>query len=109
MNSKLTIAVGCLALVGIILYAYVSNKHRPAPKDMVATMVGFRDRMCACKDAACRDAVGVELSVFTQSISGTSPEEDDITRFNAASNEMTACMTGSAAGAPAAPGATSGP
>jgi hypothetical protein len=102
MKSKLTIVVGVLAAVATIMYVYASNQHRPAPKNMVATMAGFRDRMCACKDAPCRDAVGVELSTFIQSLSGASPEADDITRFNAVSNEMTACMTGSAGAAPAA-------
>ena len=105
MKPKLTIVIGFLIAASVITYVYMSNQHRPAPKNMVAVMAGYRDRMCACKDAACRDAVGKELTAWTQSLSGASPEQSEIDKFNAVSNEMTACMTGSGApGAAATPG-----
>jgi hypothetical protein len=98
MKPKLAIVIGFLVAVAVIMYVYMSGQHRPAPRDMIAVISGFRDRMCGCKDARCRDTVGQALEAWTRSLSGTSPEPDEITRFNAISNEMTACMTGAAGG-----------
>ena len=48
------------------------------PRDMVAeraAIAGFRDKACACKDAACANTVAGELKAWMMTDRGAAPEQ----------------------------------
>lgn len=50
------------------------------PRDMVAErakITEFKDKACACKDAACADKVGKELEAWMMTDRGVAPQQSE--------------------------------
>ncbi|MBP6632148.1 MAG: hypothetical protein KA297_22200 [Kofleriaceae bacterium] len=82
---------------------------------MLARMTTFKERMCACTDQACADAVSAELAAFGKESSdqgladlkaGRAPDkmnDEEIARSKTISDELAACAVKASAGSAAPP------
>jgi hypothetical protein len=50
------------------------------PAKALAKMTEFKDRLCACKDKACADAVSQELSKWMSDVASTGPKSEAPTK-----------------------------
>jgi hypothetical protein len=94
-------------------------RSRDRAGKMLNRMAAFKDRVCACTDAACSDAVMTELAAFGKQASdkglaaikaGRDPDkmtDEEIARSKSINDELVACAAkaraGSAAGSAAPP------
>ncbi len=65
-----------------------------ASRESLAQVIGFRDRMCACKDAACTEIVATALDASLEAGAGKLSHEDDVARDAASRviDELTHCQ-----------------
>lgn len=64
---------------------------------LLADMIGFKDRMCACKDKDCANAVNADWNRWTQDMSKLAgmddkPDEEVVKQFTDAMQAFTACQ-----------------
>ena len=79
--------------------ASAANAAVDASADPVlAKMIGFRDRMCACKDEACIDAVNGDMAKFANdemvnpTVTPATAMDDHIKRMTEVSKQTTDCI-----------------
>jgi len=67
------------------------------PRDMVAeraAMTGFKDRACACTDAACADKVAEEMKAYMMTDRGVAPQasKEETDKDYAITLELVKCL-----------------
>jgi hypothetical protein len=72
--------------------ACVRAPHAAALDAWLGQMSGFRDRACACRDAACADAVTADFQTWAHAAPNVRTSQEEIRRIQTTGREIGACL-----------------